>query len=283
MTRDNSEGIKTICLIGHQMPPFFIDTHPRSEAVERTAIDLWNAGFGVLAPHLNAPRAEGLVIPADLQLKFEERVIRSFADAVFLMPGWESDEDMWIRVRVAEAAGKPIFDSLPQLVRWREGKTYAAFRISLASGQQYSGAIPDIPEIRIAFVAGKYFVGEKVGENIIPNRNAIHDNIIAANNVAVLLWQEGIAAFTPHNNTHHFELKTRISEDIYQEFDRCVLQFVDGIVVLDNWVRSGGAKKEVAAGLLRGIPVIPSYDVESIRNWRDKRGAVHSIQTIILS
>ena len=238
MTATNS--IKTVCLIGHQLPPFYMDNHPASEALEKVAIDLWNAGFGVLAPHLNAPRAEGLIIPPEFQFNFERRVIHSFADAIFLMPDWEDHRDVWQRAAVAELSQKPIFTSVPQLVRWREGKSNAALRLLMPAHE-----VSYIKEqyTRIVFVAGKYFVGEKSGDIIIPNRNAIHDNIVAANSVAVRLWQEGIAAFTPHNNTHHFELKTRIAESVYQAFDRCILQLVDAMVLLENWINASVSKK----------------------------------------
>ncbi|MBI2640006.1 MAG: hypothetical protein HYW90_03925 [Candidatus Sungbacteria bacterium] len=218
-------GLKTVCLFGPNLPPFFTDANPESEALENYAIDLWHAGFGVLSAHLNAPRAPGLVISPEMQFAFDARAIKDFADAVFVMPGWENDESLWLRVAWAYSRNKPIFESLAQLSRWRQGLPYASLSVPvyswlkiLASATAFLGLIE---KVKIAFVAGKYFVGEKKGRGAdgkdiwVSNRNAIHENILAANRVAVALWQEGIGAFTPHNNTHHFELKTRIDEAIY--------------------------------------------------------------------
>lgn len=283
--------LKTICLFGSNLPPFFTDASLESETLENYAIDLWHADFGVLSTHLNAPRAPGLVISPGLQLAFDRRAIKDFADAVFVMPGWETDEAVWIRVALANYFKKPVFESLAQISRWGRGLPYAELGISALHLQrvltEQQERIEVVENIRIAFVAGKYFVGEKKGQGAdgkdiwIPNRNSIHENILAANRVAVTLWQEGIGAFTPHNNTHHFELKTRIGEPIYQEFDRLLLErFTDGVVVLPSWVKSSGAPREVALAQHLGKPVMHDYDVPSLRNWRDGKGKVNVIAAL---
>ena len=124
-------------------------------------------------------------------------------------------------------------------------------------------------------------MNQKKSDILIPNRNAIHQNIIEANNIAVKLWQMQVCAFTPHNNTHHFELKTHVSEEVYQEFDRMLLEkLVDGLVVLPSWVNSSGGKKEVAFAQDLGKPIIDSYDLNSIKNWRDADGPINVIKTI---
>jgi hypothetical protein len=267
--------VKTVCLFGPDLPPFFKETDPRSELVEKYAIDLWHAGFGVLTPHLNAPREEGLVIPDEMKLAFDVCAIKNFANAIMVMPGWEADESVWLRVYAAQKFGKPVFDSLAQLVRWRENRASAEVRTADCWVQH-----SNIPEatLKIAFVAGKYYVGVKESGILIPNRNAIHENIISANAVAVRLWREGIGAFTPHNNTHHFELKTKIDEAVYQEFDRLLLErFVQAVTVLESWVNSQGALKEVALTQELGRPVMYAHDLQSLRNWRDNKGIVHVV------
>ncbi|MDO8561054.1 MAG: hypothetical protein Q7R91_02465 [bacterium] len=271
--------MKTVCLFGPNLPPFFVDANPASEALETCAIDLWHAGFGVLVPHLNAPRADGLKIPSWLQLSFDAAAIRKFSDAVFVMPGWESDDSVWARVALAEEAGKSVFESLEQIVRWREGKPHVTLKGVFG---EVLWNIDLVRPIKIVFVVGKYFVGEKKGDIWVPDRNAIHENILGANRVAVTLWNEGIGAFTPHNNTHHFELKTRIGEPIYQEFDQLLLErFTEALVVLPSWVNSTGAPKEVAKAQGLGRLVIDAYDLKSIRNWRDGKGSVNVIATVL--
>ena len=276
--------MKTVCLLGPNLPPFFMDTHPESEAIEKYAIDLWNAGFGVIAPHLNAPRADGLIIDEQLKLNFESRVIHDFADAIFVMPGWENDETLWVRAAIASEAKKPIFESIAQIFRWKDNKPFAYLEPRFSSIEKdFRETALKIQPVKIAFVIGKYFVGERKNNLLIPDRNAIHDNILVANRIAVMLWREGIAAFTPHNNTHHFELKTRVGEPEYQAFDQLLLErLVDGNVVADNWVNSTGGKKEVAKAQAIGKPIINSYDIQSIRNWRDGNGNINLITTVTI-
>lgn len=269
--------MKVVCLLGHNLPPFFTETHPQSEELERYAIDLWHAGFGVLTPHLNAPRAEGLRIPKELLLSFDFRVIQKLCDAVFVVPGWEDDESVWERVTIASAAGKPVFDSLAQIVRWRDNRSFARLDIGEGGDQ----LVVSVPRVKIMFVVGKYFVGEKKGEVPVPDRNAIHQNILAANRVAVMLWQESMGAFTPHNNTHHFELKTKVTEPVYQAFDQLVLErLVDGLVVLESWVNSSGGMGEVSKAQKLGLPVLNAYDLVSLRNLRDGKKPIRVITTI---
>lgn len=286
MTQPGETQMKTVCLFGPNLPSFYMDANPASEALENYAIDLWHAGFGVLSPHLNAPRSSGRVISPELQFAFDARAIKGFADAVFVMPGWEADEGLWLRVAWATSVGKPVFDSLAQISRWWHGKYYAEFEIPTAPSviMRHEDMFVLVDKIKIAFVAGKYFVGERRGKTAegkdfwVPDRNAIHENILAANRSAITLWQEGLGAFTPHNNTNHFELKTRIDEPTYQEFDRLLLErFVDGVVVLPSWVNSSGAPKEVALAQRLGKPVMNDYDLVSIRNWRDGKGRVNVI------
>jgi len=245
-------------------------------------------GLACLLRILYAPRADGLVIDNRLKLSFESRIIRDFADAIFVMPGWENDEALWARVAIASEAKKPIFESTPQIFRWKDNRPFASLELKLSdyTGKDFIEFLETclkIQPVKIAFVIGKYFVGERKNDLLIPDRNAIHNNILVANRIAVMLFQEGIAAFTPHNNTHHFELKTRIDESKYQAFDQFVLErLVDGIVVADNWVNSTGGKKEVAKAQAIGKPIINSYDIDSIRNWRDGKGNVNLITTMTI-
>lgn len=277
--------MKTVCLLGPNLPPFFMDANLESEAIEKFAIDLWNAGFGVITPHLNAPRADGLIIDERLKFSFESRIIQDFADAVFVMPNWQDDIKLWFHIAVAYGAKKPIFESTAQIFRWEKDDSFVCLRPQFNDKTEkiIQEFILGVEPIKIAFVIGKYFIGESKNGFLIPDRNAIHNNILVANRISVMLWREKIAAFTPHNNTHHFELKTRVGEPEYQAFDQLLLErLIDGAVVADNWVNSSGGKKEVAKLQALGRPVINDYDIQSIRNWRDAKGTVNLINTIEL-
>lgn len=66
-------------------------------------------------------------------------------------------------------------------------------------------------------IVGKYYTTKKDGK---PDYQKIEKHIRLAKKYAVKLWNEGFAIFTPHLNTRHFEIKTKVPEVIYQVFDQ---------------------------------------------------------------
>lgn len=121
-------------------------------------------------------------------------------------------------------------------------------------------------ELKTVFLIGKYFSKDF---------NEIEENIQLAEKYAIKLWNLGFGVFTPHLNTRHFEVKTRVPEEVYQAFDRMVIERLCHCgFVLPNWTSSKGAKKEVKLFNRLGKPVFK--DFESICNWRD--GKKNNIQ-----
>ena len=67
-------------------------------------------------------------------------------------------------------------------------------------------------------------------------------NIYRARRVAIKYWQKGYAVICPHMNSAHFDGKT--SDDVFLDG---YLEFVrrsDILVMLLNWMKSSGARKE---------------------------------------
>ncbi len=122
--------------------------------------------------------------------------------------------------------------------------------------------------LKIVFIIGKYFSDDF---------NEIEANIRLAEEYAIKLWNLGFGVFTPHLNTHHFEVKTKVAEEIYQVFDKIVIKrLCDCGFVLPNWRKSEGSKKEVNLFQKIGKPIFE--DFESICNWRDGKGEYYVIK-----
>ena len=91
------------------------------------------------------------------------------------------------------------------------------------------------PPLKIVFLIGKYF-----SEDF----NEIEAHIRLAEKYAIKLWNLGFGVFTPHLNTCHFEVKTRVSEEVYQKFDSIALErLADCAFVLPNWKKVREGKK----------------------------------------
>lgn len=119
----------------------------------------------------------------------------------------------------------------------------------------------------ITFVIGKYFA---LGPDMRPDYNGITANIVEAKKWSIRLWEMGLLVFTPHYNTHHFEVKTRIdpdpreNEEYYRAFDRkLIMKAVDFCYGTPNTPDSTGGRLEVQLCNHLGKPVLASTrDVE---------------------
>lgn len=107
--------------------------------------------------------------------------------------------------------------------------------------------------IRTVFIAGPY-----IGEDY----NEIDEHIRAAEKVAIQIWNDGMAAFCPHLNTAHFEVKAKVPEDNYKEFDLRILGSCDALLTMPDWKASKGAMADVEQARRLGIPVY--HDLEEL-------------------
>jgi hypothetical protein len=121
----------------------------------------------------------------------------------------------------------------------------------------------DKKDLLVGMIIGKYYV-EKNGK---PNYNAIEKNILLAEEYAIKLWNEGFGVITPHLNTRHFEVKTKVPEDVFKKFDSKLMPLAKFVFVLPNWKKSEGTKREIKNATSLKIPIF--YDLEKLKKWRE--------------
>lgn len=85
---------------------------------EAAAANLWTHGFAVVCPHLNTAFFGGLV--PDETFLAGDLVILERCDAVFTTPRWRTSKGAQGEVARARERGIPVFESVPQLIRWRD-------------------------------------------------------------------------------------------------------------------------------------------------------------------
>ncbi|KKR09709.1 MAG: hypothetical protein UT37_C0012G0013 [Parcubacteria group bacterium GW2011_GWA2_39_18] len=129
-------------------------------------------------------------------------------------------------------------------------------------------------KIPVVAIVGRYYAVKEDGG---PDYDKIEGHIQLAEKFAVEIWGAGFAVFTPHLNTRHFEVKTKVAETVYQAFDLFILNRMDCIFVLPNWKESRGGRKEVAVAIENNIPVFDS--IEEMIKWRDKIDGYKTLDT----
>ena len=104
---------------------------------------------------------------------------------------------------------------------------------------------------KVAYVAGPY--------SSHSNGKSIEKNIETAKEIALKLWESGIATICPHMNTAKFPNNVLKNRD-YVTGDLLIVERVDMVVLTPDWVSSKGAIREVARAIEHDIPyyVYPS-------------------------
>jgi hypothetical protein len=126
---------------------------------------------------------------------------------------------------------------------------------------------PVISKPLMGFVVGKYF---ELRDGL-PDYNGIDRNIEAAIETARKLIEAGFLVFTPHLNTHHFEMKTRIhedpvkNEDFYRAFDRKLLAKMDFVYASPNAWNSSGGRLEMQLASHLGVPIF--WNLRDLCTW----------------
>ena len=98
--------------------------------------------------------------------------------------------------------------------------------------------------MKLLYIAGPYR-GDSASK--------IDDNIHRAREVAKLVWEQGDCAICPHLNTAHMD--GLVPDKQFLNGDLEILRRCDGIVMMENWNRSEGAKRELRVARRRKIPV----------------------------
>lgn len=119
----------------------------------------------------------------------------------------------------------------------------------------------------MGFVVGKYF---ELRDGL-PDYNGIDRNIEQAIACARQLIEAGFLVFTPHLNTHHFEMRTRIhedplkNEDFYRAFDRRLLAKMDFVYASPNAYNSTGGRLEMQLACHLKVPIF--WNMRDLMTW----------------
>ena len=108
---------------------------------------------------------------------------------------------------------------------------------------------------KVAYVAGPYSSG---------NGKTIDENIKVARDIALHLWESGIATICPHMNTANFRNNVLSNRD-YIEGYLLIVERIDMVVLTPDWTRSKGAIREVAKAIEHDIPFYVYPDVPGIK------------------
>ena len=102
--------------------------------------------------------------------------------------------------------------------------------------------------MKLVYIAGKY--RDK-------NLWGVTQNIREAERVMVAYLKMGFAVICPHKNTAYLDGSCGDGDDhIYLDMDLEMLGRCDIIVMLTNWERSEGAKKELEYARAHGLKVV---------------------------
>lgn len=113
-------------------------------------------------------------------------------------------------------------------------------------------------------------------------KHTVADNIQAARDVAISLWEEGYAVICPHLNTAWFDELCSASREDYIKGDLRIIATCDAIVMLPDWVHSKGAQEERQFAIYNGLdvyywpdrPVKPRTEFTSPVQCREFLGAI---------
>jgi hypothetical protein len=106
-----------------------------------------------------------------------------------------------------------------------------------------------------------------------------HCNVHEAECAALLVWRMGGVALCPHNNTRHFD--GALPDHVWLEGDIELLRVSHGVLMLDRWQASSGARAEhdiavtqlllpvFYAGMPEGYDTLQRW----ILTWRENRAA----------
>jgi len=108
---------------------------------------------------------------------------------------------------------------------------------------------------KLAYVAGPYSRNS--------SGKSIEENIKVARDIALHLWESGIATICPHMNTANFPNNV-LSNDDYVDGYLLIVERVDMVVLTTGWTLSKGAIREVARAIEHSIPFYEYPDVPGL-------------------
>jgi uncharacterized protein DUF4406 len=110
--------------------------------------------------------------------------------------------------------------------------------------------------IKLIYVAGPFSA---------PTRAGVEENIARAAEAGVEVAKLGACPWVPHANTAHPAYETVQPYQFWIDATELQRQKCDAILMIAGWQGSSGARKEHAAALVRGQPVL--YSIAELKEW----------------
>lgn len=240
------------------------------EAVIPWSRRLWEAGFLVFTPHLNTHhfQEKTRIDPDPLENEeyyraFDRKLLAKGIDFIFATPNWRQSSGGRLEVQLACHLGIPVFESIEDVIAWAEGRTDYSRVIydHITDAAKHFG---EAKELKIALVDGLFWA-PPVGPVDFP---LVRDYARNAEVMAIELFNNKLAAFTPQLNASYERLGYAVPLDLYQllcsEFLRRV---ADCHMLTPDWQDDPAtrARIQVATKLKK-----PSFDdVKEALAWRD--------------
>ncbi len=101
--------------------PDYYKIEEHIQLAEKFAVEIWNAGFAVFTPHLNTCHFEMKAKVSELVYQAFDLFILKQMDCVFVLPNWKESRGGRKEVEVALENNIPIFDSIEEMIKWRDG------------------------------------------------------------------------------------------------------------------------------------------------------------------
>ena len=114
--------------------------------------------------------------------------------------------------------------------------------------------------MKVVYVAGPYRADTELG---------VHQNIQAAERVALEVWKLGAVCLCPQKNTAYFG--GVLPDSVWLEGDLELVRRSDAVLMIPGWEDSEGAKSEKVFAEECRIPVLESLD-ELKSGWRARGG-----------
>lgn len=227
------------------------------EEAVRWTIGLWEAGFLTFTPHLNTCHFEvkTSIDPDPLENEecyraFDRKLLSKAIDFIFAAPNWRQSSGGHLEVQLACLLGIPVFESIPEIQAWASGSgSYSTVRYEGISDE--AKKFGHGKELKIALVDGPRWA-ENGTE---PDFPAIRRNAFRAESAAIGLFNNKVAAFTPHLNASYERLGYPVPEDRYQLLcDEMLSRVADCLLLTEGWESVGAVRNRVVAARSAGKP-----------------------------
>lgn len=130
--------------------------------------------------------------------------------------------------------------------------------------------------MKVIYIAGPFrSINEATGKS---DAWGVQQNVMKAMTLALEVWKLGHAALCPHSNAMFFQDAHGCEDRVWLEGDLELLRRCDGVLLIDNWARSSGARAEKAYAKSIGLPVF--MELRDLKDWlRDQAALADGLQS----